>query len=166
MKFFETLFHPEREEDLTRTEIARAANELEVGEFQFLQLAYHHWFGHDMSESASRALFSAYMLEHEVPVWARHYARQVLQAALRGDIDETDPRYHRYDDAYVTQIPDGLRRFLAAAFVVALVVGGGIGFSVFVGANSAQLLPPYFDEEELKPGRPAGEASGSRLNGS
>lgn len=150
MRLFETLIHPEREEDLNRTEVARAANELQVGEFQLLQLAYHNWYGTDMPEGMIHELFRAYMLDNAVPHWARFYAREVLKAAERGVIDETDPRYHRYDDDYATQIPDGVRRFLAASFVVALVIGGGIAFSLYVGANSPQLLPPYFEEEELR----------------
>jgi hypothetical protein len=152
MKFLEFLFHPEREEDLNRTEIARAANELQVGEFQLLQLAYHHWHGHEMPEGIIDGLFRAYMLDNEVPLWARHYAREVLKAAERGRIDETDPTFHRYDDDYATELPEGLRQFLAASFVIALVIGGGIGFSYYVGATSNQLLPPYFEEEELPGG--------------
>jgi hypothetical protein len=150
MRLFEVLLHPEREEDLSRTEIARAANELQVGEFQFLQLAYHHWHGTDMPEGLIDSLFSQYMLESDVPAWARHYAREVLKAAAQGAIDETDPRFHRYDDDYATPLPTGLRRFLAASFVVVLVIGGGIGFSVFIDSTTTQLLPPYFEEEELR----------------
>ena len=44
----------------------------------------------------------------------------------------------------------GLRGCLAGSFVIALVIGGGIGFSFYIGASSNQLLPPYFDEEELQ----------------
>ncbi len=44
MNLFETLFHPDREEHPERKEVARAANLLQVGEFQLLQLAYKDWF--------------------------------------------------------------------------------------------------------------------------
>lgn len=169
MKLFETLIHPEREEDLNRTEIARAANELQVGEFQLLQLAYHHWHGTDMPAGMIHELFRAYMLDNKVPHWARFYAREVLKAAERGAIDETDPRYHRYDDDYATHIPDGVRRFLAASLVVVLVIGGGIAFSLYVGAKSPQLLPPYFEEEDFQgTNTPAAEpgSRGENLRGS
>ena len=39
--FFQTLIQPDREEHPERALIARAANLLQVGEFQLLQLAYH-----------------------------------------------------------------------------------------------------------------------------
>ena len=47
MNLFETLIHPDREEHPERAEVARAANLLQIGEFQLLQLAYQDWFGTD-----------------------------------------------------------------------------------------------------------------------
>lgn len=40
MGLLKTLFNPEHDEHPERAEIARAANLLQVGEFQLLQLAY------------------------------------------------------------------------------------------------------------------------------
>jgi len=42
MNFFETLIHPDREEleNAERVLVCRAANVLQIGEFQLLQLAY------------------------------------------------------------------------------------------------------------------------------
>ncbi|MCH7542778.1 MAG: hypothetical protein IIB65_03995, partial [Proteobacteria bacterium] len=42
---FQTLMRPDREESEQRAEVARAANLLQLGEFQLLQLAYHDWHG-------------------------------------------------------------------------------------------------------------------------
>ena len=43
-KFIRTLLRPDREEtNLGADEIARAANILQIGEFQLLQLAYKDW---------------------------------------------------------------------------------------------------------------------------
>lgn len=145
MKLLDTIFRPEREENPESTEIARAANELQVGEFQLLQLAHAHWHGRDMTEAEVTAAFSAYMLDGRVPNWARHYARKILEAAAVGRIDDADPHYHRYDEAYGSRISDGPRRFLAASFVVALVVGGGIGLGVYIDATSVSLRPPHIE---------------------
>ena len=76
---FQTLLRPDREEDPERTIVARAANILQVGEFQLLQLAYEDWYGKAMSPELSDRLFRAYMMQGEVPVWARHYARWVIR---------------------------------------------------------------------------------------
>ena len=62
MNFFDTLIHPDREENLQRSEVARAANLLQVGEFQLLQLAYEAWFGHEMSARECDRLFGEYMM--------------------------------------------------------------------------------------------------------
>ncbi len=150
MNLWQTLIHPDREENLERAEVARAANVLQVGEFQLLQLAYHHWHGEDMPPGLCDHLFRAYMLENQVPHWARHYARQILAADELGGIDDQDPSYHRYDDEYVTQVPEGLRKFVVAAVLIVGVVGGGLLFSHYVAGSSSQILPPYFEDEELK----------------
>ena len=48
--FFQTLLKPDREdpEAKERAEVARAADILMIGEFQFLQLAYYEWHGDDL----------------------------------------------------------------------------------------------------------------------
>ena len=66
--FFQTLIRPDREESAQRAEVAKAANLLQVGEFQFLQLAYSEWHGEEMSEELINHLFMAYMLYDQVPL--------------------------------------------------------------------------------------------------
>lgn len=160
MSFWETLLHPDREErqNAERAEVQRAANVLQVGEFQLLQLAYHAWHGEDMPEGLCDELFRAYMLRSEVPHWARHYARRILAADELGDIDDSDPAYHRYDDEYVTQVPDGVRKFAVAALIIVGVLGGGLAFSHHFGAETSQLLPPYLQEHEMPGDRAAAPA--------
>ena len=66
---FQTLLRPDREEDPERSVVARAANILQIGEFQLLQLAYHEWYGasHLAREPDPPACSEAYMLHGEVP---------------------------------------------------------------------------------------------------
>ena len=124
MNFFEILIHPDREEleNAERVHVCRAANVLQVGEFQLLQLAYKEWFGEDLPEALVAQLFSSYMLHNEVPHWARHYARLVLMREERGMIDENDANYHRYDHDYHTNVPQGVRRFCYAVSILAFVL--------------------------------------------
>ena len=60
-----------------RLVVISAANQLQVGEFQLLQLAYKEWFGEDLPEALVSKLFTSYMLHNYVPHWARHYARRM-----------------------------------------------------------------------------------------
>ena len=67
---FQTLLRPDREEDSDRAEVAKAANLLQTGEFQLLQLAYYAWHGAEMPEAANDTIFRSYMLLSRVPAWA------------------------------------------------------------------------------------------------
>ena len=69
MDFFKTLIRPDHEKYPERAQVGRAANLLQVGEFQFLQLAYREWFGHDMPTAMFNRLFDSYMLGDGVPYW-------------------------------------------------------------------------------------------------
>jgi hypothetical protein len=151
--FFETLLRPDRDDDAECGEIARAANLLQIGEFQLLQLAYFSWHGQEMSEQESNATFQTYMIGALVPPWARHYARQIIARAELGDLEDDSPQYHRYDSEYFRAVPLGARRLAVAVACLALVVGGGILVGHLASGGSTSVLPPYFDEKELTPAR-------------
>ena len=160
---WETLIHPDREEleFQERSVVCRAANLLQVGEFQLLQLAYREWFGADLPEALVSRLFTTYMLNNEVPHWARHYARAIVDNAERGIVDDQNPAYHRYDYEYHTTVPRGVQRFWAAVTVLAGVVLGSVIFADAVVRKPTSILPPYFEEDELRP-RPAADSSDRR----
>ena len=87
MNFFKALLGRDSgdAENADRGVIARAAKRLRVGEFQFLQLAYREWFGDDIPDSAMDTLFKSYMLNGEIPFWARHYARRIIRLDNAGE---------------------------------------------------------------------------------
>lgn len=153
MNFFEVLLHPDQEEleFKERALVCSAANVLQVGEFQLLQLAYWEWFDKDLPEALVARLFSDYMLLNEVPHWARHYARLVLMREERGLLNVNDPGYHRYDNDYHTTVPRGVRRFCAAVGILALFMVSALLVAGMVVTEPTSLLPPYFDKEELQP---------------
>ena len=154
--FFQTLIHPEREEDPEKSVVAQAANFLQVGEFQLLQLAYDDWFGFDMPAAQTDRIFAAYMLHGDVPHWARNYARKVIDHAERGALDMDHPDFHRYDAEYVTHAPQGTRRFWVACMVLAVVMGGGLWLGEMSSFEPTSVLPPYFEEGDLVPGPEGG----------
>lgn len=148
------LWRPDLEEDPERTIIAAAANIIQVGEFQLLQLAYHNWYGEDMTPSQSDAMFQAYMLRGKVPAWARHYARIIIAGSEKGQLNENSSDYHRYDHDYVTQVPNGMRHFCLVSMVLAGVLVGGLLIGHLSGSSPTSVLPPFFDSDELQ-GSPA-----------
>ena len=149
MDFFQTLMRPDREEDPERAEIVRAANILQVGEFQFLQLAYRAWHGREMPERMMNRLFSSYMLRNEVPHWAQHYAREILRRDAANLLQPNDPLYHCYDVDYRGPVSDGLRRFCLAASLVAMVLACSVLAGHFAVDEGTSVLPPYFEKQDI-----------------
>ncbi|MBI2586242.1 MAG: hypothetical protein HYW28_10310 [Rhodospirillales bacterium] len=152
--FWDTLIKPDHDEiEMSdRLIVITAANQLQVGEFQLLQLAYREWFDHDLPEALVAKLFTSYMLHHEVPHWARHYARRIIDGCERGDIDDNAPRFHRYDHDYHTVVPQGMRRFCIAAAGICIVVFGSIYLADQMVKSPMSMLPPYFDREDFRRG--------------
>ena len=154
MNFFKTLLHPDQEEleHAERVEVCQAANLLQVGEFQFLQLAYREWFGKDLPEALVSRLFTTYMLNNEVPHWARHYARVILMREANGSLIENDSRYHRYDHDYHTMVPRGVRRFCAAVGILAFLMVSGLLVAQMAADDqreAAQRVVPVTDEADV-----------------
>lgn len=151
--FLQTLIHPDQDDDPSLSEIAKAANLLQVGEFQLLQLAYLSWHGEEMPESMNDSMFRAYMLQNTVPSWARHYARKVIELHAQDDLDDRDPRYHRYDADYYKALPLGARRLAVAVSFIIFVMGGGVVVGHFAPQSVTSVLPPYFNDQELPSGK-------------
>ena len=149
MKLFDVFFHPEREEQTQRAELVQAANLLQIGEFQLLQLAHKEWFGIDIPEARVDEVFARYMVSEDTPHWARHYAREILAMDDRGELDINDPSYHRFDRDYVTFVPKGQRQFVMAALFCGIVVFGGVALASLVARDPVSILPPYFERNEL-----------------
>lgn len=142
------MLRPDREETNPEAdEIAQAANILQIGEFQLLQLAYKDWYGGELLEAMTDRLFADYMLRKQVPHWTRHYARRINDWNQRGLLDAENPDYHRYDRSYSRIAPGGVRRFCIAIAVLLIFVGGTLWVShLATDGRSASILPPYFED--------------------
>lgn len=148
--FFQTLIRPDKEESAQRAEVAKAANLLQVGEFQFLQLAYSEWHGEEMSEELINSMFMSYMLYDQVPYWARHHAYQILELDRRGELNDRDPAYHRYDKDYGKIRPKDVKRFIVNAAIMVSVLTGVVWLCHLAAGESTSFLPPYFEKKEMK----------------
>lgn len=153
MNLWETLLHPDKEEleNPERRIIADAANILQVGEFQLLQLAYRDWFCEDLPEDQADGLFQSYMIHGVVPPWARHYGRNILRKEQAGRLDYNQRRYHRYDCDYAVRMHLDARSICFALGFAAMMVGGGIAISNFEAGPNVSMFPPYLSEADLRP---------------
>lgn len=147
---FKTLMRPDQEEDPALTIVARAANILQVGEFQLLQLAYYDWHGEELPSQECDAIFRLYMLQGQIPAWARNYARRIIEQAEEGRVDDGNPNYHRYDHNYVTHVPKGVRHFCIASMCLAFFLVSGLLVGALSGSEATSILPPYFEPEHLE----------------
>ena len=155
INFIKTLIRPDQEEDPERTVVARAANILQVGEFQLMQLAYQDWYGQELPAALCDQLFQAYMLRDEIPTWARHYARRIIDFEDRGLIDCNDAYYHRYDREYVTHVPQGVRQFTVVSVFLASILVLGVVIGELAAGEGTSMLPPYFDQRDFPTSQPA-----------
>jgi hypothetical protein len=60
--------------------LTKAANILDISEYEVLSRAYVHWHGSDAPNRVLQLTFSAYLKTQELPHWANHYALQIIQA--------------------------------------------------------------------------------------
>ena len=56
-----TLIRSDWDDDPKRSEILHAANLLQIGEFQLMQLAYKVWYNEDLPENKINKIFSEHM---------------------------------------------------------------------------------------------------------
>ena len=147
--FFQTLLRPDQEEDPERTLVARAANILQVGEFQLLQLAYEDWFGQPMPSELCDEMFRAYMMRGESPAWAQAFARWVIRQDEIGLLDDNAPHYHRFDNDYITVVPQGWRKFATASLLLIFFFAVALFAGEMARVEVTSVLPPYFEKNEL-----------------
>ena len=65
-----TLIRSDWDDDPKRSEILHAANLLQIGEFQLMQLAYKVWYNEDLPENQINKIFSEHMFIRRVEISA------------------------------------------------------------------------------------------------
>lgn len=140
-----TLIKPDWDDDPDKAQIAVAANLLQIGEFQVLQLAHFDWFATDMAPAELDRLFADYMIRHRVLPWMRHFARSVVERYERGEIDIDDPLWHRYDHVYERNVPHGVRRFIGACLVLIVFIAATLWVGQKGTGIASSMFPPYVE---------------------
>ncbi|MBL6951859.1 MAG: hypothetical protein ISR50_04460 [Alphaproteobacteria bacterium] len=153
MKFIDALFNPDGDEFPNRTIVVDAANLLQVGEFQFLQLAFAHWQGRDMRPDEADAIFDSFMVRSEVPGWALMYARKIGQLDQARQLDGNDPDYHRYDIEYRPAGTPSPQAGFIAAMVFLVGTLGGVFALASQSAECSDQFPPCVNSDEISDSR-------------
>ncbi len=151
-----TLIKPDWDDNPKRSEILNAANLLQIGEFQLIQLAYKIWYKEDLPEDKINKIFSEYMVTEIIPIWVTHYAQDILKLSKANAFDSYNKKYHVYDHEFGDYIPDEKRRKKRGIFYATII---GI---IFIGSHymainyvdieeSASFYPPYIEKKVVFP---------------
>ena len=150
--FFQTLLKPDWDDNPKKSEILLAANKLEVGEFQFLQLAYKEWHGHELPKTLVDNIFRGYTIRNNIPNWARHYARKIVHLDNVNKLNPQDPKYHVYDVEFGKPIGSkGLFKFIFSVLGITVFFLISFYLAIITVDEPATLLPPYFEKKNIYP---------------
>ena len=113
------MIKPDWDDNPKKEEILFAANLLEIGEFQLLQLAYKEWYNEELPERLIHSIFRDYTIRSIIPGWARHYARTIAHLDRTNQLNPLDPKYHVYDREFGKPIGGkGLERFVLVSLSI------------------------------------------------
>ena len=154
--FFKTLLKPDWDDDPKRSEIIYAANLIQVGEFQLIQLAYKSWYRQELSEDKVNKIFSEYMYRNITPIWVRYYAKDIIKLDNVNMLNGCGERYHVYDHefgAYIYDNKQRRRRGVLYATIISFVFIATHYMAInYVGDNeSAGFYPPYIEKQVVFP---------------
>ena len=149
-----TLIKPDWDDDPKRSEILHAANLLQIGEFQLIQLAYKIWYNEDLPEDKINKIFSEYMVTGIIPIWVTFYAKDILKLDQANVLNNYNEKYHIYDHefgSYVYSHKQRRRRGILYATMIAFV----FITTHFIAANyveePAGFYPPYIEKRVVYP---------------
>ena len=151
-----TLIKPDWDDNPKRSEILHAANLLQIGEFQLIQLAFKVWYQKDLPEKKINKIFSEYMVNGIIPIWVTYYARDIIKMEKANVLNSFDDKYHVYDHEFGENIKDEQKRKKRGIFY-ALVIGFVFVASHYMAIRyvndegSAGFYPPYVEKSVVYP---------------
>ena len=152
--FFKTLIKPDWDENPKRSEIIHAANLLQIGEFQLIQLAYKTWYEIDLPEDKINNIFNEYMVTGIVPIWVIHYAKDIIKLDKVNVLDSYNKKYHIYDHEFGKHISDEKQRKSRGVFY-SILIGFVFVASHYMGIYNvdepAGFYPPYIEKKVVYP---------------
>ena len=149
-----TLVKPDWDDNPKRSEILQAANLLQIGEFQLIQLAYKVWYQQELPEDKISKIFSEYMVRGIIPIWVAYYAKDILKLDASKKLDSYDAKYHIYDHEFGEYIPNEKYRKRRGYFylmIIAMVFIGSHFMAINYVEEPAGFYPPYVEKRVVYP---------------
>ena len=151
---FKTLVKPDWDDNPKRSEILQAANLLQIGEFQLIQLAYKLWYNKDLPEEKISKIFSEYMISGIIPIWVSYYAKDILKMEKANVLDSYNEKYHVYDHEfgeYIENDKQRRRRGILYAAIIALTFFASHYMAANYVEEPAGFYPPYIEKRVVYP---------------
>ena len=149
-----TLIKPDWNDNPKRSEILYAANLLQIGEFQLIQLAYNSWYEKDLPEEKINKIFGEYMIAGIIPIWVSYYAKDILKLNEANFLDTYNKKYHIYDHEFGDYIGSEKKRKMRGIFYTLIISLAFFGIH-FISNQSieeaASFYPPYIEKSVVYP---------------
>ena len=151
-----TLIKPDWDESPTRSEILHAANLLQIGEFQLIQLAYKSWYNEILPEDKINKIFSEYMVTGIIPIWVTYYAKDILKLEKANVLDSYNKKYHVYDHEFGKHIDNEKQRkrrgvLYAMVILFVFIASHYMAINYVAYEGSAGFYPPYVEKKVVYP---------------
>ena len=149
-----TLIKPDWDNNPKRSEIIQAANLIQIGEFQLIQLAYKAWYKEDLPENRINNIFNEYMVTEIIPIWVTFYARNIIKLDKENLLDGYNSKYHIYDHEFGSFINDERQR-KNRGIIYTIIIGVVFVSSHFIAfkfsGESSSFYPPYIEKSIVYP---------------
>ena len=149
-----TLIKPDWDDSPKRSEIIEAANLIQVGEFQLIQLAYKEWYNENLPEDKINIIFNEYMVSGIIPIWVTYYARDIIKLDKANILESYNKKYHVYDHEFGQDINDEKERRSRGIFYTVLITFVFVA-SHYMAINNvdepAGFYPPYIEKKVVYP---------------
>ena len=149
-----TLIKPDWDDNPKRSEILHAANLLQIGEFQLIQLAYKVWYKENLLEDKINKIFSEYMITGIIPIWVTYYAKDIIKLEKANVLDSYNEKYHIYDHEFGGKIFNEEHRKklgIRYAVIIAIVFVLTHYMAIKYVEEAADLSVPYFEKRIIFP---------------
>ena len=151
-----TLIKPDWDENPKRSEILHAANLLQIGEFQLIQLAYKVWYGENLPEDKINNIFSEYMVNEIIPIWVTAYAKDILKLDQANVLDSYNEKYHVYDHEFGAYIYDNKQRrrrgvLYTTIIAIVFIASHYMAINYVEVEESSGFYPPYIEKRVVYP---------------
>ena len=149
-----TLLKPDWDDSPKRSEIIQAANLIQIGEFQLIQLAYKSWYKKDLPVDKINYIFNEYMVTGIIPIWVTYYAKDIIKLDKANVLDSYNERYHIYDNEFGKEISNEKQRKNRGIFytiLIGLVFVGSHFMAINTVDEPAGFYPPYIEKKVVYP---------------